>query len=149
MKKNTWIWAVLSLLIVGCATAEGVTPVHPEIGNPNYPTVVESLQPSFEWKPAESAEAYDLIVYECIKVGSFWEGTSRTVGREVYYRQGLADTRHRIEEALKPDTEYYWSVRMRRGNRVSAWSVYDYTLFLGAGMYHAENELFFFKTPIS
>lgn len=149
MKTSIWISAVLALLLIGCTTASGVTPVHPEIGNPNRPSVVKSLQPSFEWKALPGAEAYDLIVYECIKTESFWQGTSRTVGREVYYREGLTGTRHRIEQDLKPDMEYYWSVRTRSGGRVSEWSVYDYTVFLGTGMYQATNALFIFKTPAS
>jgi len=112
------------------------------------PKAVESLQPTFRWEASpEPGVLYDFIVYEGIKVESFWEGTKRSVGREVYYRQGLKMAEHKIEEPLKPDTEYYWSVRTRRGNRVSEWAIYDYTLFLGTAYMRASNRPFVFKTP--
>ncbi|MGH8704182.1 MAG: hypothetical protein ACREUO_02070 [Burkholderiales bacterium] len=44
-----------------------------------------------------------------------------------YERDGLAEPWHRLEQPLKPDTEYYWTVRARfsvDGNpRASEWSL--------------------------
>ncbi len=148
MKRNHLVFIVLSFVLAGCTSFHGVRPVYPEPGNPNMPKAVESLQPTFRWEASpEPGVLYDFIVYEGIKVESFWEGTKRSVGREVYYRQGLKMAEHKIEEPLKPDTEYYWSVRTRRGNRVSEWAIYDYTLFLGTAYMRASNRPFVFKTP--
>ena len=134
-------------LLAGCTSFAGVKPLFPEVGNPNFPAAIDTLRPTFEWQAVAGAQSYDLIVYEGIKEESFWEGTKRAVGREVYYREALPTTRHTIEQDLAPGTEYYWSVRVRKGGEVSEWSVYDYTLFLGTAYMHAGNRFFVFHTP--
>lgn len=102
--------------------------------------------PTFEWQAQPGADSYDLIVYEGIKEESLSEGTKRAVGRGVYRREALPSTRHAIEQDLAPGTEYYCSVRMRSGDEVSDWSVYDYTLFLGTAYMHAGKRFFVFHT---
>jgi hypothetical protein len=150
MKSLLFILVAIYLVFAGCTSFQGIKPVYPEVGNPNFPKQVDSFQPTFRWEPyPDSHVTYDFIIHEGIKVESAWEGTKRSVGREVYYREGLAETEHRIEEALQPDTEYYWSVRIRRGDKVSKWSIYDYTLFLGTGYVEMDNYPFIFKTPES
>jgi hypothetical protein len=52
-----------------------------------------------------------------------------------------------VKVPLKPATEYYWTVRIRRGDKVSAWSTYDYTLFLVLSYLKVSNALFRFRTP--
>jgi hypothetical protein len=133
--------------LLGCTTFSGVKPIYPDVGNPNYLSSVDSLQPTFRWEAVPDAESYDFIIYESIKTESFWEGSKRSVGREVYYREELQGTEHRIEEPLRPNSEYYWSVRIRRGPEVSRWSLYHYQLFLGTGYVSATNQPFGFKTP--
>ncbi len=148
MKTNFLVLIVVSLVLAGCTSFHGIKPIYPEVGNPNFPKQVDSLQPTFRWEPSpESDVIYDFIIYAGIKVESFVEGTKRSVGREVYYRQGLKEPEHKIEEPLKPDTEYYWSIRARRGEKVSEWAIYDYTLFLGTAYMKAGNRPFIFKTP--
>lgn len=137
-----------SLALFGCTGFKGVKPIYPGVGNPKYPTVVDSLAPTFEWQAQPDAESYDFIIYEGIKTGgTFWEPAKRAVGREIYYREALQSTKHQVEEPLKPDMEYYWSVRSRRGSQISPWSLYDYDLFLGAAYTYARNQPFIFKTP--
>jgi len=149
MKARIWILlTILLLMLTGCTSFKVLKPIYPEVGNPNYPKVVESLKPTFQWEPSQEPDvAYDFVIYEGIKEEDFWKGTKRAVGREVYYREGLTEPKHTIEESLKPDVEYYWSVRIRRGQMVSSWSLYDYTLFLGTGYMRAANHPFIFKTP--
>lgn len=137
----------ISLLISGCTSFQAIKPVYPEVGNPNFPTETESLQPVFRWESTGGEVSYDFIIYEGIKVESFLEGVKRSVGKEVYYRQDLTVPEHKIEEPLKPDAEYYWSVRTRRGEDVSEWAIYDYTLFLGTAYVSFHNQPFIFKTP--
>jgi len=147
-RSRTLLAGIALVLLGGCATTfVGVTPVAPQVGNPNFPVLADSLQPLLQWARHPDAERYDLIIYEGIKTSSAWEGTKRAVGREAYYREGLMATEHRVEQPLKPDTEYYWSVRLRRGTSVSPWSRYDYTAFFGTGYMKAGNQLFIFKTP--
>jgi hypothetical protein len=148
MKFRLGILAILLTSIMACVTPHIIAPIYPKVGNPNFPTAVDSLQPTLRWQPvAEPDASYDLIIHEIIKTSSFWEGTKRSIGGEVYYRQGLKESKHKIEEPLKPDTEYCWSVRVRRGEAVSDWAEYDYDLFLGTAYVWANNAPFMFKTP--
>lgn len=150
MRLAAIVILAFSLLLEGCGGAVFplVRPVYPEPGSPAWPQQVDSLQPTFRWEPAKETDvAYDLIVYECIKTEDFWKGKSRTVGREVYYRKGLTATEHRLEEPLAPAREYYWSVRLRKGDLVSRWSVYHYQPNLLIGGTAVMNSPFLFATP--
>lgn len=148
MKRWSWLLAAIVVALVGCASFQGVKPIAPAVGNPAFPSVVDSLQPIFRWEPAPYANAtYDFIIYEDIKEESLWEGTKHAVGREIYYREGLKAPEHRLEQPLQPDSEYYWSVRLRRGDQVSNWSQYNYTVFLGTAYIRESNRPFAFKTP--
>lgn len=147
MKRTVCILTICLLLLIGCTSFSGIKPYYPKVGDPNYPTKVDSLQPTFKWKSSPGAEAYDFIIYECIVTKDIWETTMRTVGREVYYREGLKETQHSIEEPLKPKCEYYWSVRIRQGQKVSDWSLYNYYLYMGVADVSGNNLPFSFQTP--
>ena len=148
MKSILRLGMLLSVLaIAGCTSFSGIKPLHPAVGNPNFPPLVKSLQPTLEWEASPNATSYDLIIYEGIKVSSFLAGTKRSVGREIYYKEGIKGTSFKVEEKLQPGRAYYWSVRARHGDTVSPWSVYDYTLFLGTGYVAFHNEPFLFETP--
>lgn len=170
---------IFLLVIAGCIPVKNfksVKPIFPEVGNPNFPKTIDSLQPTFEWETSakrttaaarlesiqpgsqwETSTAYDVtydfIIYECIKKDECiktvdpWGGKRRAEGREIYHRQGLKESKHTIEEPLKPDTGYFWSVRIRQGQKVSDWAVYDYTIYSSGGSSTAHNYPFIFKTP--
>ncbi len=148
MKRHNLIITIFLLVLVGCTSFSDIKPLSPEVGNPNFPKQAENLQPTFKWEAAQrSGVTYDLIVYEGIKVESFWEGVKRSVGKEIYYKEGLTKTEHKIEIPLEPGREYYWTVRTRQGDKVSSWAKYDYTLFLGTAYMRTGNRPFVFKTP--
>lgn len=148
MRPSALILILAFLMLAGCTTFHGVTPLSPEAGNPNRPQLTDSLQPVFRWEPApEAGVTYDLIVYDGIKIESFIEGVKRSVGKEIYYRTGLTKAEHQMEEPLKPGSEYYWSVRKRLNDTVTAWTTYDYTLFLVTAYVRITNRLFIFRTP--
>jgi len=148
MKLSRWILAVL-LALVACSTVtiHGVTPISPEPGSFDWtgrPTAVESLQPTFRWEPVDERDArYDFVIYESHSV------LFAAVGREVYYREGLTEPEHTLEVPLQPNREYYWSVRVRRGEEVSEWSRFDYTQVPGGCAMRRQEEypLFWFRTP--
>jgi len=147
MRNGIVLLAVVAVL-AGCTSFHELKPLYPDVGNPNFPTRVDSLQPTFRWEAAkESGTSYDFIIYEGIRTESFMAGVKRAVGKEIYYRENLPQPEHRVEEPLQPDREYYWTVRTRQGDRVSAWARYDYTLFLGTAYMRAGNQPFIFKTP--
>jgi hypothetical protein len=136
----------------GCTTFHGITAITPKAGHPYNPTEVESLQPVLKWKPSSQIDAtYDVIIYEGIEVVDQYSrrktDSKRVSGIEVYYREGLKETEHKVEEPLKPDKEYHWAVRVRERNKVSEWSSYDYFLFGGVAWVKGNNLWFMFKTP--
>ncbi len=68
MRHTKWILIMCLSILVGCTTFKGLKPVYPEVGHPNFPKKVDSLQPTFRWQPSPEPEViYDMIVYEGIK----------------------------------------------------------------------------------
>jgi hypothetical protein len=142
--KHRFAFILAALLgIAGCSTHQGLTPIQPAVGH--YSTVVvESLSPTFKWQPMPDSETrYDLAVFERIGSGK--------PGKSIYYREGLQNAEHKLDTSLRPDADYYWSVRSRRGASVGDWSTYDHKLLVPIpfGFYYQgqENLYFPFKTP--
>jgi len=152
MKRWIFILTIVLLGLSACTTFHGVTVISPKVGHPNAPTKVESLQPILKWKPSSQMDVtYDVIIYEGIATREGFDivraWPKRAMGKEVYYREGFKETEHKVEDLLKSDNEYYWSVRVRQGEQVSEWSRYDYLLFGGVAYVKGDNLLFMFKTP--
>lgn len=125
MKPLTISICILLALLTGCAkvTYHGLKPISPGI----LDEVVVS-RPTFKWKPSENPQdKYDLVVYE----SSGAEGHA-VPGKTVYYREAIENTEHTLETDLTVGEEYYWSVRCRNGENVTAWSRYD--MFASGGM---------------
>jgi len=133
----------------GCFSYHVIKPANPRVGNPNMnPILTTSLQPALSWVALPDTEiTYDLIIYEGLKDESFWKGVKRSIGDQVYYREGIRGNHHIVETVLKPNTEYYWSVRTRKGNDISEWSRYDYSLFLVFSYMRVSDSYFRFRTP--
>jgi hypothetical protein len=132
MKRIMGILMISGLVFISCTGNRFtvVKPIYPEVtSDNNYPDPIESLQPTFRWDPSPEAETYDFVIYKAFK----YKGFQRAVGREIYYREGLKEPEHKIEEPLAPNAEYYWSVRIRRGQFISNWSLYYNDLLLGYG----------------
>lgn len=117
MIRGVVVAATLAFL-AGCTSYIGLQPVQPLHGD-----TVTDLHPTFSWHAAEGTNVtYDLVVHEVEGRGE------EATGKQVYYREGLAGTQHRMETALAPGKRYTWSVRARRGSEVDAWLVREYTL---------------------
>jgi len=142
-------WFIVFMSIPGCISYYILKPVHPGVGNPNKnPHRVDSLQPTLSWEASpDTAISYDLIIFEGIKDVSFWKGVKRNIGEQVYYREGIPANSHTIEKVLKPNTEYYWSIRIRKGSEVTQWANYDYTLYLVLSYINVRDALFRFWIP--
>ena len=140
MKRSKWIlWGLLTLMACTTTTIHGITPI--SISWSDRPR--ETLQPTFRWEPvAESNARYDIVIFES------YDALEKVVGRTVYYREGLQEPEHTPEVSLQPGQYYYWSVRVRRGEKVSEWSRFDYYALGGCGTTtDVEYPFFRFRTP--
>jgi len=155
MRQIAILLGVAVLFLSGCATKKfsGIEPVYPGVSNPQNRLVsVDSLQPTFKWKAsAEPGVSYDFAIFEAVEATTFsvWTmGGEWIKGKQLYYREGLATTEHAIEEPLRPEAVYYWSVRERKGDAVTEWSTYDYqaSAFQNSGLSFS-NLSFLFRTP--
>jgi hypothetical protein len=146
---------------VACVTHQPLRPIYPQAQViPEFPTPVNSLQPILKWKPlSEPNVSYDVIIYEGVRVQipHYFLGTKLVeryenklvTGKMIYYREGIKEPQHRIEEPLKPNAEYFWSLRARKGDIITPWSTLDYSVYYGIGGGWGRNVPFTFKTPDS
>lgn len=142
MRTIRFALLLLVLCSTGCApsmTYKGLKPVYPNFPHPwraqmsprEYPDPVET-QLTFEWEKApDPGTTYDLAIWDAIKYSKrrfSWPEKgpyNYNVGRTVYYREGLTETKHEIETPLEPDHDYFWSVRTRKDQQVGPWATYD------------------------
>lgn len=125
---------------------KGVTPISPKVTQSGFPTI-ESLTPEFRWKPCpKQGVSYDFVLYEAATY-SFDQAIPRYMrGRLAAYEEGLAEARWQPDTPLKPDTRYFWSVRMREGDTVSHWSTQSHSTFLLIYASWGSGQWFQFKT---
>ncbi|HEY1268351.1 MAG TPA: hypothetical protein VGH16_13935 [Candidatus Binatia bacterium] len=143
MKAAAGLLLALLLIAGACSTHRGIKPIEPEVGHYS-PIITANLTPTFRWEPlTEPDSRYDFAVFEVLDTGQASDA--------IYYREGLTTSEHTLQESLKPATNYYWSVRSRRGATVGEWATYDHTLFVPIpfGFYYQGKSslLFPFKTP--
>ena len=130
-------------------TYKGVTPIRPEITKGSF-TSVDSLTPSFEWRPSSRGDvAYDLVIYEAFTYSrGVMKIRSRYIpGKVAVYEEDLKAAIWRPDTPLKPDREYFWSVRLRRDGTVTNWSNYSYFSFYLVASSSGYGQLFGFSTP--
>ena len=125
---------------------KGVTPISPKVTQSGFPTI-ESLIPEFRWKPCpKQGVSYDFVLYEAATY-SFDQAIPRYMrGRLAAYEEGLTEARWQPDTPLKPDTRYFWSVRMREGDTVSHWSTQSHSTFLLIYASWGSGQWFQFKT---
>lgn len=146
-RSRARLWPLGLLLLVGaCAPGAviGLRPEYPPIGelyrDAGYDFVqVDSLQPTFRWEafPRKQDLAADKegdltrltsVTYDL----QIWRAgdTLQYPAERVCAQQGLAETSHRIEQLLAPNTRYSWTVRARflvNGEpRVTEWAMYEW-----------------------
>lgn len=148
MKTLIYFLSFLGLFLTGCSTYHVVRPMFPETSNPHKePGQVSSLQPLLSWEPSdEIAVSYDIIIFEVIVDSSTRKVIKRTPGARIYYRENLFGNSHVVQAVLKPDTEYCWSLRIRKGDRISEWASYDYRSFMILDS-KINDSYYRFKTP--
>jgi len=135
----------------------GVSPISPPIPDSlssamgaSAFTRIKGLSPTFRWAGSSDPEvAYDLIVYEAIQYRNAVDNSKRFCqGRVVLYEEGIADTSFRPMEQLETNSQYFWSVRYRKGSTVSDWSTYSYSAGIPLVLWSSAGGLHYgFATP--
>lgn len=125
----------------------GVIPLTPEVTTSGF-TQVDSLSPAFSWKGTSRSDVtYDLIIYEAATYTTSGVTDSYSPGQMVGYVESMPGTTWHSAKPLKPDTKYYWSVRMRDGDKVSRWSTYSHFSFMIVASSSGFGQWFKFETP--
>lgn len=93
----------------------GLPPEYPEVRFTNF-VEVPSLQPTLRWKSfpyieGEKLEALQNQIRNLTYDLRIWRAERSEPQELVYLREGLGVPFHRVEEPLKPGTQYFWSVR--------------------------------------
>ncbi len=147
--KRLIVMMLMSLVFLGgCVlkTYNGDTkPIYPEVGYTPRPVVIDTLTPTFRWESeAKAPSTYDFAIWD---ISSQVVGFNMAKQRPIYYKEALAQTEHKVEIPLAPNTVYAWSVRSRSEGKVSAWMTYNhyynFVLVFGNGT----NWPYRFKTP--
>lgn len=135
---------------IACSkTYTGITPIRPEVTKGGS-TAVDSVVPTFEWRPSSAAGVtYDLVLYRAIAYSRdiMQIKPQYMAGPVVAYEEGLKAATWRPATPLQPNRRYYWSVRLRRGDRVTNWSTYSFFHFYLVASESGVGRLFSFSTP--
>ena len=132
----------LFLTIFSCTSHKGLSPVHPDHG-----ATIETLQPQFEWEESDQKDVtYDLAVFESDKDPQGGPAKGEELIERVLYREDIKETTYQFEKKLEPNKVYYWSVRIRKGDKVGTWSTVQKQVFTGL-TYHRRTRNFTFTTP--
>lgn len=130
----------------------GVTPVLPEGPLDSFPAV-DSLRPKMKWTPANNTDlSYDLIIYEAVAYkpdNVLIPKKEMMKGLVAYYKEDIGKPEHQLEKPLKPNTRYFWSVRVRDNEEfvVSTWSTFRYSKFMLIYSTWGSGAWFTFSTP--
>jgi hypothetical protein len=147
------------LILSGCTLPSyrgNVRPISPGVGAPGFAETVDSLTPTFRWRADSEAPCKDEPPSPCVYDFAIWDqgkavaegmGTVVEFGPTLYRREGLSRPEHTVELALGPDSTYFWSVRIRTGDKVSAWGTYDFHSFAVVTTVRGKNWRYPFKTP--
>jgi hypothetical protein len=128
--------AVVSL--TGCTTYHGLKPITPTINEKTTNT-----RPTFQWHASEKSNVnYDFIVYDLVFKRTGGLNYVPIAGETVYYRENLEKPEHILDTDLKPGKTYLWSVRVREGEDVGPWSLYDFSAYYVLGYVIQKNHLY-------
>jgi hypothetical protein len=110
--------------------------------------MVNSLTPTFKWRASSLEDvSYDIVIYEAMTYKFGGIITGHIPGRVVAYRQGLTEAEYQHPERLEPGRNYYWSVRLRRGDVVSNWTRFAYFQFMVFAAKSGQTAWFGFSAP--
>ncbi len=131
------------IFISGCTTFNSIEVVEPSVGF--RPTEVKSLQPLLSWEKLDGYDgSYDLIVMSLGEREAWYKRAPMNI---IYWKRDIYSLEHKIEELLKSDSYYHWSVRPSTSKDDDDWARYNYYFFGGIIFFSVTNSYFIFKTP--
>jgi hypothetical protein len=101
---------IAGCILTGCVTSTsytGLEPVAPKPNSTRYyaPVQVNSLRPTFKWKPASPTQEVDIALWE------LWTASGcQMKGKRVYYKKAIVGGEHTLDADLLPDKDYCWSI---------------------------------------
>ena len=155
---------ITSLLISGCFSMprsygtiwhSNLEPIYPAM-NYSYADryrTIDTLTPELKWTgPKKLGQTCDLCIWKADAetainhyAGYQWT-TNANWGTVVYYTNNLVENFHQVNRPLEPNTTYNWAVRIRDGEKVSAWSSFNQVEDRGTESELRYNNPFGFKT---
>lgn len=145
MIMRRFAFTALLFLVIGCSFPQaGLQPNSPAATRSAFSLTTDfveadSVQPALAWQSVTQtlyennkrnidAATISDITYEL----RIWETDTGYSGKLVYRRLGIPTTYHTVEEPLKPNGEYLWSVRahflLDGKPRVSEWGMAGFVM---------------------
>lgn len=166
MRSQTRVSILVALLVIsgGCIEMPrnygtiwqpNISPVYPTM-NYSYENrykTIDSLQPELKWNGViKTNQTYEVCIWEtpyrsAKDVKAKAAQKQANWGVSIYFTNNISGNFHQVALQLKPDTYYNWSVRIRDGEKVSAWGTFsqiESDVFTVKDRY---NNPFGFKTP--
>lgn len=129
---------------------QGVAPIHPAIERGPTGigfTPINELKPTLRWAAHRSGDvSYDIAVWEAAHHQWAIARRIHLPNRLVVYAENLKASEFALQDALKPKTQYLWSVRLRQGDVVSSWSHAGHFAFLLVVSTSSRGQWFGFET---
>ena len=135
----------------------GVVPTSPRAST-SFPRP-SGVAPRLIWEGVGADRfTYDVVAYEAATWTDTGIAPQYVPGRIALYRENITEPTLRLGlvPSLQRDSRYFWTVRLRKGDRVSTWSTHGhFFLYPHPGMLlvpvpalaSSHNQLFTFSTP--
>ena len=115
---------------------------------------IDTLTPELKWTDIKKpGQTYDLCIWKAdggtainYYGGYQWTTNAASWGTPVYSTNNIAENFHQIDRPLEPNAYYNWAVRIRDGEKVSAWSSFNQVEDVGTESEMRYNNPFGFKT---
>lgn len=133
----------------------GISPINPAMGYSyeNRYQTIDTLNPELKWKDLKKTnETYEVCIWETpykssADVKRKESQVNTSWGTPIYSATNIVENFHQVTSPLKPATYYNWSVRIRNGEKVSAWSSFSQERSVFNVIMTYDNNPFCFKTP--
>ncbi|MBN1571303.1 MAG: hypothetical protein JXA73_25940 [Acidobacteria bacterium] len=117
LKRSIGLMTILFLGLTSCVHRSRYTVIRPLSPVPDKEGYawVDSVNPTLCWKLSRGTPSpdmtFDLVIYEKgPRDRNYYPPKGWIYRKQVYYRDGLKETEHRVEITLEPQRRYLWTV---------------------------------------